>query len=43
VPRARAEAEQLIERALSNLASFPDSPARQLLHDICQFVLQRDK
>ncbi len=42
VPIARDEARKLIDRALTHLSSFPDSPTRQVLYDIAAFVLERD-
>ncbi len=39
---AQQEARKLIDRALSHLELFPNTPARQLLTDIAHFVLHRD-
>ncbi len=43
VDRAQAEAQRLAEQALSYLASFPDSPARRMLHTMARFVLEREQ
>jgi heptaprenyl diphosphate synthase/octaprenyl-diphosphate synthase len=43
IARACEEAHQLIDRALANLADFPDSPAIQTLHAIASFVLERER
>jgi geranylgeranyl pyrophosphate synthase len=40
---ARAEAQRLVQRALANLSIFPESPTLNILRDICDFVLDRDK
>lgn len=40
---AQAEARRLVDRALSHLDAFPDSPARQTLGDIAAFVLERQQ
>ncbi len=39
---AQAEARRVIDRALSHLDMFPDSPARQQLGDIAAFVIERN-
>ncbi len=41
--QSHTEAERLIQQARDLLADFPDSQPRQILHDICTFVLARDK
>lgn len=43
IDRAQAEAQRLVERALRYLASFPDSPAHQMLRTIAAFVLEREQ
>lgn len=43
VARAYDEARRLIDRALDQLAVFPDTPPRQTLADIAAFVLEREQ
>jgi heptaprenyl diphosphate synthase/octaprenyl-diphosphate synthase len=40
--RAMQDARRYAERALAHLQSFPDSPARQALSQIAQFVVTRE-
>jgi geranylgeranyl pyrophosphate synthase len=41
VDAARREAESFLEMARANLAGLPDSPYRQALYELCDFVVQR--
>jgi geranylgeranyl pyrophosphate synthase len=41
VDAARREAEAFLELARANLVGLPDSPYRQALYELCDFVVQR--
>lgn len=43
IERSFAEARKLVNRAVSNLSIFADSPARRALMEIAAFVLERDQ
>jgi len=41
--RAFADAERLVQQAIGHLDVFPDSPAKEALVDVAEFVLRRNK
>lgn len=43
IEATRVAARRMIDQALSHLDGFPDSPARQMLGEIAEFVLERQQ